>query len=82
MVLAGENLFVAGPPDVVDPDDPMAAFEGRSGAVLRAYSKSDGNALNEQKLDSPPVFDGLIAAEGRLYMSLVDGTVLCMGQDR
>jgi hypothetical protein len=66
----------------VDPDDPMAAFEGRSGAVLRAHSTADGSTLNEQKLDSPPVFDGLIAAKGRLYMSLVDGSVLCMGQDR
>ena len=82
MVLAGDHLFVAGPPDVMDPDDPMAAFEDRSGAVLRAHSTADGSTLNEQKLDSPPVFDGLIAAKGRLYMSLVDGSVLCMGQDR
>ena len=81
MVVAGSNLFVAGAPDVVDPDDPMAAFEGRSGAVLRAHSTADGSALTEQKLDSPPVFDGLIAAKGRLYMSLEDGTVLCMGRN-
>ena len=82
MVLAGRHLFVAGPPDVVDPDDPMAAFEGRSGAVLRANSSADGSMLAEYKLDAPPVFDGLIAAKGRLYLSLEDGTVLCMGQDR
>ena len=82
MVLAGDHLFVAGPPDVMDPGDPMAAFEGRSGAVLRAHSTADGRALTEQELDSPPVFDGLIAARGRLYLSLEDGTVLCMGQNR
>jgi len=81
MVLAGDHLFVAGPPDVVDPDDPMAAFEGRSGAVLRACSAADGSTLAEQKLDAPPVFDGLIAASGRLYMSLEDGTVLCLSRD-
>jgi hypothetical protein len=82
MVLAGDHLFVAGPPDVVDAGDPMAAFEGRSGAVLRAYSADDGSMLAEQRLDSPPVFDGLIAARGRLYMSLVDGSTLCMGGDQ
>ncbi|MHC4074187.1 MAG: outer membrane protein assembly factor BamB family protein [Planctomycetota bacterium] len=82
MVLAGKHLFVAGPPDVLDPDDPMAAFEGRSGAVLRAYSATDGDMLAEYKLDAPPVFDGLIAAKGRLYLSLENGTVLCMGKNR
>jgi len=82
MVLAGKHLFVAGPPDVVDPKDPMAAFKGRKGAVLRAYSAADGNALAEHKLDAPPVFDGLIAANGQLYLSLKNGTVLCMGPDR
>ena len=29
MVLAGETLFAAGPPDLLDPEDPLAAFEGR-----------------------------------------------------
>ena len=62
--------------------DPMAAFEGRGGAVLRVHSTADGSVLAEQKLDAPPVFDGLIAAKGRLYMSSVDGTVLCLGQAR
>ncbi len=82
MVVAGSHLFVAGAPDVIDPDDPMATFEGRSEAVLRAHSTADGSALTEHKLDAPPVFDGLIAAKGRLYLSLEDGTVLCMGQNR
>ena len=79
MVLAGSNLFVAGPPDVVDPDDPMGAFEGRKGAVLRAVSAVDGKTLAEQKLDAPPVFDGLIAAQGRLLMCTTDGKVVCFG---
>jgi len=82
MVLAGDRLFVAGPPDVVSALDPMAAFEGRGGAVLRVHSSADGSTLTERKLDAPPVFDGLIAAKGRLYMSSVDGTVLCLGQNR
>jgi len=77
MVLAGEHLFVAGPPDVVPEDDPMAAFEGRAGGVLRAVSAGDGRTVAEMKLQAPPVFDGLIAAGGRLYMTTVDGRLMC-----
>ena len=79
MVLAGKSLFVAGPPDVIDPADPMASFEGRMGAVLRAYSAVDGKMLTEQKLDALPVFDGLIATEGRLFLSTTDGRLISMG---
>jgi hypothetical protein len=81
MVLAGETLFVAGVPDIADPDDPLAALEaleGRKGAQLQAYSAADGRKLAEYPLTAPPVFDGLIAAAGRLYCSTTDGKVICM----
>ncbi len=81
MVLAGNHLFVAGPPDVVDTDDPMASFEGRKGGVLRTYSAAEGKRLAETTLQSPPVFDGLIVASGRLFMSTVDGHVVCLGRE-
>jgi outer membrane protein assembly factor BamB len=82
MVLAGKRLFVAGPPDVVDPDDPMAAFDGRKGAVLHVHSADDGKRLAEHQLEAPPVFDGLIAVGDRLYVSLTNGRVLCMGKTK
>ena len=81
MVLAGETLFVAGVPDVADPTDPLAALEaleGRKGAQLQAYSAADGRKLAEYPLTAPPIFDGLIAADGRLYWSTTDGKVVCM----
>ncbi len=96
MVLADETLFVAGLPDVVDeedifsrPYDPtilakgaeqVAALNGERGAVLLAVSASDGKRLFELKLDGLPVFDGLAAAHGMLFMSTVDGTVCCFGK--
>jgi len=80
MVAAGNALFVAGPPDVLVPDDPMASFDGRRGAVLWAVSKDDGRKLAECKLDAPPVFDGMAAAAGRLYLSTLDGRVTCIGR--
>jgi hypothetical protein len=78
MVKAGDTLFVAGPPDVLDPEDPYAAFEGRRGAKLVALSADDGSKLSESELRSPPVFEGLIAADGRLFGSLRDGSVVCL----
>ena len=76
MVKTREVLFVAGPPDVYDAKDPFAAFEGRKGASLVAVTAKTGKKLTELKLDAPPVFDGMIAADGRLYVSLSDGSIV------
>jgi len=81
MVKAADTIFVAGPPDVFDADDPYAAFEGRRGAKLLAVSADDGKVLSETSLDSPPVFDGMIAANGRLVASLRDGTIVCLKKE-
>ena len=79
MVKTAEKLLIAGPPDVFEQDDPLAAFEGRRGAVLCVASAGDGKRIAELELDSPPVFDGLIAANGRIFMSLRDGSVMALG---
>ena len=79
MLAADNALVVAGPPDVLDPDDPMASFDGQRGAELWVVSKDDGRKLAELKLDSPPVFDGMSAAAGQLYLSTLDGKVTCLG---
>jgi outer membrane protein assembly factor BamB len=95
MVLADRTLFVAGAPDVVDEEniwgrtlEPAVqaklkaqsdALDGAQGARLWALSAEAGSSRARYQLESPPVFDGMIAAEGRLYLSLKNGTVLCMG---
>lgn len=53
-------------------------FEGRKGGILLATSKASGEKLAEFELPSSPVFDGMIAANGQLFMSLMDGSILCM----
>ncbi len=78
MVKAADTLFVAGAPDVFDPDDPYAAFEGRKGAKLVSVSAEDGKKNFEIPLEYPPVFNGMIAARGRLLASLVDGSIICL----
>ncbi len=80
MVLAGETLFLAGPPDRATRS--MLAFEGQRGVMLAAVSAQDGEMLGEYKLPTLPVFDGMAAARGRLYLSLQDGTLLCMGRGK
>ena len=87
MVLTRDVLFLAGWRDAlaiqlktgrpVDPanPDPRPSF-------LRAVSPADGKVLDEYPLDCEPVFDGLAAAYGRLYVSLTSGAVVCMAPPR
>jgi outer membrane protein assembly factor BamB len=77
MVLAPGRLFAAGPPDVMDPGDPLGAFEGRKGGLLYVVDATDGKKLAEHALPSPPVFNGAAAAGGRLYLALEDGSIAC-----
>jgi hypothetical protein len=57
--------------------DQEAAWQGRRGGILWIVSAETGEKLAEHKLDTFPVFDGLSAAGGRLYLSLRDGRVAC-----
>ena len=78
MVLADETLFVAGPANTLDPNDSPGVLEGRRGALLWVVSAKDGKKLAEHGLDASPVFDGMAAANGRLYLSTTDGKVSCL----
>ena len=78
MVRAADTIFVAGSPDVVDPKDPHGAWEGRKGGVLAVFAAADGKMLAEYKLPAPPVWDGMAAANGRLYISTSGGDIICM----
>ena len=78
MLLADQTLWIAGPPDSRDLAEAAAGLEGKRGGLLWAVSASDGKKLCEYRLDSPPVFDGMAAAGGRLYLALHDGRVLCL----
>ena len=94
ITLAGRTLFIAGPPDLVDEEtvpsrlaDPEVqaslvaqaeALDGAKGGLLWALSADTGRKLAEYALTSIPVFDGMAAANGRLYLVTLDGKVLCM----
>jgi outer membrane protein assembly factor BamB len=59
-----------------------AALEGKRGASLWAVSTENGKMGSELKLKSPPVWDGMSVAQGRLYVATVDGKVLCFGKPK
>ena len=55
-----------------------AAWAGRKGGLLWAVSAADGKPIAQHTLASPPAWDGLAAAHGRLYLSTTDGKVICL----
>ena len=82
MTVCDKTLFVAGFPDQVAPKDPWGGVEGRLGGVLCALQADDGRLLAEYTLDSPPVWNGVAAANARLYLSTRDGRVVCFAGNR
>ena len=55
-----------------------ALLDGADGSVLRAISAKTGETLFEVKVDALPVWDGMAAAKGRVYLSTKDGKVRCL----
>jgi len=91
MVLTDETLFIAGPRDVLEeggkPEGKEeqilrqeAALLGEAGAVMRAVRAENGEMLYEYELHSPPVFDGMAAANGKLYVADMNGYVSCWAE--
>ncbi len=95
MVLANDRIFVAGPRDVADEkalwgrsnekeyQEKMTLqaewLKGKHGGVMQVFAKDTGEKLSEQKLDYLPAFDGMAAADGRLFMVTECGSLLCYG---
>jgi len=76
----GKVVALIDSPDIVEPEDPLGAFEGRKGGVLSAFDKTDGKKPWEYVLPSPSVFNVLVVANGRLYVAMQDGSVACFGK--
>ncbi|MCH2363529.1 MAG: PQQ-binding-like beta-propeller repeat protein, partial [Planctomycetes bacterium] len=56
------------------------ALQGEQGGILWVVDAASGKKLAEVKLKSLPAWDGLAAANGRLYLSTIDGKVICFGK--
>ena len=76
MALTSDTLFAAGQPDILDPDDPLGAFEGRKGGVLLAIDPTTGERVLEKRISNPPRFDGMSVADNRLFLATRDGHLI------
>jgi outer membrane protein assembly factor BamB len=72
-----EILFAAGAIDTIDPTDPLAPFEGRADSKLWAVDGKDGRKLSEYDLEGSPVYDGMAVTEGRVFVAMKTGMVIC-----
>ena len=74
MVKAGDKIFAAGP------KGEQVSFDGTAeSSLLSVFSTTNGKCLSTLALPAQPVFDGMAAAREHLFMSLVDGQVVCYG---
>ena len=51
-----------------------------SRGALRVMSIADGKPLNQGELPAAPVWDAMAIAGGRLFVSLTDGSLVCLGE--
>ncbi|MCF7847573.1 MAG: hypothetical protein K9M45_01890, partial [Kiritimatiellales bacterium] len=51
--------------------------EGGSGSTLMLVAPADGKILKQVPIDAEPVFDGMAAAYGNIYLPLKNGTIEC-----
>jgi hypothetical protein len=80
MLVGKGRLVVAGALDASDKDDPWKHFEGRGGGFLYVIDTESGKELSRVSIASPPVWNGIAAAGGNIYVSTVDGKVACFGR--
>ena len=80
LVHAGEVLILGGGPYVVAPRDPAAAYEGRTGGLIRTVRAEDGEFIAQYELNSPVVWNGLAVAGNRLYAATMDGHLVCLAR--
>jgi len=93
LVVTGNTMFAAGPPDIINEEDAFFALDdqavrqklaeqsamlkGKGGSIMWAVDCKTGNRLAEYRMDFMPVWDGMAAANGSLYISTMDGKIYC-----
>ena len=78
MIRAGHLLFIGGEPAATPSNGKAAARKPNAAGVLRMVSCADGATVGERHLESPPVWDGMAVAAGRIYLATRNGRILCM----
>jgi len=91
MFVTDDTLVLSGPRDLYDEEKAVAAFktndgifstqqehmEGKHGSLLKVINKHDGKEISSVELPYMPTWDGMITANGKVYMTTSDGHVVC-----
>lgn len=77
---AFERLAAKDPAILEELKEQNEALEGRRGAKMWAVNTETGEQSTGLELTSPPVWDGITVAQGRVYVSTMDGRVQCFGK--
>jgi hypothetical protein len=76
----GKLLFAADPVERKETDpDALAPHLGEALRQLRVLSARNGKPPAEIGLPAQPVFHGMAAAAGKLFLALADGQLICLG---
>ena len=74
MVLTRDVLFVAGATG--GGETTQEALDGKAPGMLIAIAPKDGRVLSKMELPSMPVWDGMAAANGKMFVSLTGGEII------
>jgi len=77
---AFERLAAKDPAILEELKEQNEALEGKRGAKMWAVNVETGEQSTGLDLTSPPVWDGITIAQGRVYVSTVDGRLQCFGK--
>jgi hypothetical protein len=96
MLLSDGKLYILGPQELERQEyvnrqittdamqgtmqEQLQALNGKRGSKLLAVDATNGKILSGADMDSVPVFDGMAGAYGNVYVSMLDGTLRCLGQ--
>jgi len=77
MVVAGDRVFIAGP-TMAEEGEAAPDFSPDAPALLLSAAGADGRTESRLDLPCQPVHDGMVAAQGKLFLSLADGRLICL----
>ena len=78
MVIAGNAMVIGGVPDYADTLTSNPDSEGYNSGIIGLYSKKDGSVISQIKLGSAPTWDGVAVAASGVFVTTVDGKVICL----
>ena len=80
-IVASQNtVMAAGVPMLkgYSVEDTNASYAGEKGGIAWLLDVTDGHKLQELRFDAAPVWDGIAIAHGSYFISLKDGSVVCL----